>query len=106
MDIIFFAKRITKIVVLVGFLIMKFSLLLFRSPRRDRRDNSAPRRSTGPPRGGGGGGGGGSRRAPPERRIFVSNIPFEMKWQEVKDLFREKVGADDQTFVKLFTGKK
>ena len=78
-------------------------MLLFRSPRRDRRDNSAPRRSTGPPRGGGGGGGGGgSRRAPPERRIFVSNIPFEMKWQEVKDLFREKVG--DVDFVKLFPG--
>ena len=80
---------------------MKFSLLLFRSPRRDRRDNSAPRRSTGPPRGGGGGGGGGgSRRAPPERRIFVSNIPFEMKWQEVKDLFRDNVG--DVAYVELF----
>ena len=76
-------------------------MLLFRSPRRDRRDNSAPRRSTGPPRGGGGGGGGGgSRRAPPERRIFVSNIPFEMKWQEVKDLFRDNVG--DVAYVELF----
>ena len=31
---------------------------------------------------------GSSRRAPPERRIFVSNIPFEMKWQEIKDMFR------------------
>ena len=31
---------------------------------------------------------GGNRRAPPERRIFVSNIPFEMKWQEIKDMFR------------------
>ena len=63
-----------------------------RSPdRRDRRDSSGPRRS-GPSRFGGGGGGakptGGARRAPPERRVFISNIPFEMKWQEVKDLFR------------------
>ena len=52
-----------------------------------------------------GGGGGGkstsnSRRAPPERRIFVSNIPFEMKWQEVKDLFRDNVG--DVSYVELF----
>merc|ERR1712038_1862595 len=68
-----------------------------RSPgRRDRRDTSAPRRSTGPPRGGGPT----SRRAPPERRIFVSNIPFEMKWQEVKDLFRDNVG--DVSYVELF----
>ena len=73
--------------------------MAFRSPRRDRRDTSAPRRSTGPPRGGGGGGGP-SRRAPPERRIFVSNIPFEMKWQEVKDLFRDNVG--DVAYVELF----
>ena len=71
-------------------------IFLCRSPRRDRRG------------GGGGGGGGGvsrggagkGRRAPPERRIFVSNIPFEMKWQEVKDLFRESVG--DVTYVELF----
>jgi len=40
------------------------------------------------------------RRAPPERRIFVSNIPFEMKWQEVKDMFRDEVG--DVTYVELF----
>ena len=70
--------------------------MTFRSPRRDRRDTSAPRRSTGPPRGAGPT----SRRAPPERRIFVSNIPFEMKWQEVKDLFRDNVG--DVSYVELF----
>ena len=73
---------------------------LYRSPdRRDRRDSSGPRRS------GGGGAFRGksssnSRRAPPERRIFVSNIPFEMKWQEVKDLFRDNVG--DVSYVELF----
>jgi len=75
-----------------------------RSPdRRDRRDSSGPKRS-GPSRfqsGAKGGGGGGSRRCPPERRIFVSNIPFEMKWQEVKDLFRENVG--DVSYVELFS---
>merc|ERR1719225_92643 len=70
-----------------------------RSPRRDHRDSSAPRRS------GGGGGpgrntGGGQRRAPPERRVFVSNIPFEMKWQEIKDLFREE--AAEVSYVELF----
>ena len=65
-----------------------------RSPdRRDRRDHSSgPRRSGGPSRFSGGGGAkpptGGARRAPPERRVFISNIPFEMKWQEIKDLFR------------------
>ena len=65
-----------------------------RSPdRRDRRDHSSgPRRSGGPSRFSGGGAAkpptGGARRAPPERRVFISNIPFEMKWQEIKDLFR------------------
>ena len=69
----------------------------FRSPdRRDRRDGSSARRSGGQGAYRGGGGGGGkstsnSRRAPPERRIFVSNIPFEMKWQEVKVLFCDNV---------------
>ena len=56
-----------------------------RSPRRDRR---------------GGGGGGGGRRAGPDKRIFVSNLPFEIKWQDVKDLFRKEVG--EVTYVKLF----
>ncbi len=41
-----------------------------------------------------------SKRAPPERRVFVSNIPYEMKWQEVKDMFRDEVG--DVTYVQLF----
>ena len=76
-----------------------------RSPRRDRRDDSSgPRKSGGASRFSGGGGGakpaGGSRRAPPERRVFISNIPFEMKWQEVKDLFRDEVG--EVSYVELF----
>ena len=76
-------------------------LINFRSPRRDHRDSSAPRRSGGGGPGRNTGGGGGSqRRAPPERRVFISNIPFEMKWQEIKDLFRDNVG--DVSYVELF----
>jgi len=74
-----------------------------RSPdRRDRRDSSGPRKSGGPSRFGGGGAKptGGARRAPPERRVFISNIPFEMKWQEVKDLFRDEAG--EVSYVELF----
>ena len=37
-----------------------------------------------------GGGGGGGRRAPAERRVYVSNIPYEYKWQDLKDLFRKE----------------
>ena len=27
--------------------------------------------------------------APPERRIFVSNLPYQMKFEDVKDFFRK-----------------
>ncbi|GFY48501.1 myelin expression factor 2 [Trichonephila inaurata madagascariensis] len=43
----------------------------------------------------GGGGMGGAKN-----RVFVNNIPFECRWMELKDLFREKVG--DVAFVELF----
>lgn len=33
-------------------------------------------------------------------RVFVSNIPYEYRWQELKDLFREQVG--EVSFVELF----
>ncbi|CAB0010937.1 unnamed protein product [Nesidiocoris tenuis] len=33
-------------------------------------------------------------------RVFISNIPYEYRWQELKDLFREKVG--EVSFVELF----
>merc|ERR1719179_80431 len=55
-----------------------------RSPRRDRRDKAERK----------------TKRGPPERRIFVSNLPFEMKWQEGKDLFRKEVG--EVSYVELF----
>lgn len=80
-----------------------------RSPVNDRKDDKRGgfgrdrnRKSGGGGGGGGrgGGGGGGNRRAPPDRRVFISNIPFEMKWQEVKDMFRDEVG--DVTYVELF----
>lgn len=34
------------------------------------------------------------------RRIYVSNIPYEYRWQDLKDLFRREVG--DVSFVELF----
>ena len=55
-----------------------------RSPRRDRGDK--PGRKT--------------KRGPPEKRVFISNLPFDMKWQEVKDLFRREVG--EVSYVELF----
>uniref|UniRef100_A0A6Q2XC88 RRM domain-containing protein n=1 Tax=Esox lucius TaxID=8010 RepID=A0A6Q2XC88_ESOLU len=39
---------------------------------------------------------GGSHR----NRVFISNIPYDMKWQAIKDLMREKVG--EVTYVELF----
>ena len=55
-----------------------FCLTISRSPLdRDRKRRVGP--------GGiGGGNKSGGRRAPPECRVFVSNIPFDMKWQELK----------------------
>lgn len=43
-------------------------------------------------RGGGSGGGGGGGREPPAApgcRVFVRNLPFSLKWQELKDKFRD-----------------
>lgn len=33
-------------------------------------------------------------------RIYVSNVPYETRWQDLKDLFRREVG--DVEFVELF----
>ncbi|XP_028984651.1 myelin expression factor 2 [Betta splendens] len=33
-------------------------------------------------------------------RVFINNIPYDMKWQSIKDLMREKVG--EVTYVELF----
>ncbi|ROL42151.1 Myelin expression factor 2 [Anabarilius grahami] len=38
----------------------------------------------------GGGGGSGDKKAAHRNRVFISNIPYDMKWQAIKDLMREK----------------
>ncbi|XP_075979397.1 heterogeneous nuclear ribonucleoprotein rumpelstiltskin [Anticarsia gemmatalis] len=40
------------------------------------------------------------RDRPEAKRLFVSNIPYEFRWTELKDLFKEKVG--DVAYVELF----
>jgi len=39
-----------------------------------------------------------------DRRIFVNNLPYEMTWQAVKDLFRKEVG--EVNFVELFNDEQ
>ena len=39
-----------------------------------------------------------------ECRVYVSNLPYEMKWQDVKDLFRDHVG--ESSYVELFSDEK
>ncbi|XP_057671459.1 myelin expression factor 2-like isoform X2 [Diorhabda carinulata] len=55
----------------------------FRDRSRDRGSNRDPR-----------------SLKPSQTRVYVSNIPYEFRWQDVKDLFREQVG--DVQFVELF----
>nr|XP_005483414.1 myelin expression factor 2 isoform X10 [Zonotrichia albicollis] len=40
------------------------------------------------------------KKAVNRNRVFISNIPYDMKWQAIKDLMREKVG--EVTYVELF----
>ena len=63
-------------------------------PRR-HRDHSRDRGR----RSDNGGRGGGGRQQPTnkyrwDRTVYVNNIPYETKWPELKDLFRERVGGD------------
>jgi RNA recognition motif-containing protein len=37
-------------------------------------------------------------------RVYVSNLPYEMKWQDVKDLFRDHVG--EVAYVELFNDER
>lgn len=64
--------------------------------RRDRNprfsENSRDRSPDRKDRGGGGGQKG--------NRVYVSNIPYEYRWQDLKDLFRNQVG--EVSFVELF----
>ncbi|XP_023579822.1 myelin expression factor 2 isoform X5 [Octodon degus] len=42
----------------------------------------------------------GEKKGPNRNRVFISNIPYDMKWQAIKDLMRERVG--EVTYVELF----
>ncbi|PIN98040.1 hypothetical protein AB205_0047450, partial [Aquarana catesbeiana] len=44
--------------------------------------------------------GSGEKKGQSRNRVFISNIPYDMKWQAIKDLMREKVG--EVTYVELF----
>ena len=62
------------------------------SPGRRRRSRSPiSRRSTERS-------GGHSSRA--SRRVYVANVPFDVKWSDLKDLFRDKIG--NVTYCQLF----
>lgn len=41
-------------------------------------------------------------RAPCDRRVYVANIPFDMKWTELKDLFKRECGENSVSFVRYF----
>lgn len=74
-----------------------------RSRERSRRDRpsrfSETSRDRSPDRGGRGGDrNSGSKSS--NNRVLVSNIPYEYRWQDMKDLFRNQVG--DVQFVELF----
>uniref|UniRef100_A0A3Q4I3N7 Myelin expression factor 2 n=1 Tax=Neolamprologus brichardi TaxID=32507 RepID=A0A3Q4I3N7_NEOBR len=43
---------------------------------------------------------GGEKKGAHRNRVFISNIPYDMKWQAIKDLMRDKVG--EVTYVELF----
>ncbi|XP_066541632.1 myelin expression factor 2, partial [Hoplias malabaricus] len=45
-------------------------------------------------------GGSADKKGAQRNRVFISNIPYDMKWQAIKDLMREKVG--EVTYVELF----
>ncbi|XP_013781101.1 myelin expression factor 2-like [Limulus polyphemus] len=60
-----------------------------RNKERDRKDYSRDR-----------GGDRRQQRLSGFRRVYVANIPFESKWTDIKDLFREQVG--DVSYVELF----
>ena len=90
-----------------------------RSPRRNNGNNNNNRgfkrndMGRGGRAGGGGGGGGGVGGGQSqvdrelglkyrwEKTIFISNIPYEVRWTELKDLFRSKI-TDDIVYCEIF----
>ncbi|CAG0904201.1 unnamed protein product, partial [Cyprideis torosa] len=77
-----------------------------RSPIRDERKGGSGGNKRGPPGSGRSGGGGGGRGAgdPHPRRVFVSNIPYDVKWQDLKDAFKKHVG--DVSYVEIYEDEK
>lgn len=45
----------------------------------------------------------GSVKDSTKMRLLVSNIPYDLKWQDLKDLFKEKVGSE-VCFVEIYEG--
>jgi len=71
-----------------------------RDRSRDRQTERERQRRGERTRGGDSKGSGYKPRTRPECRVYISNIPFDLRWQEVKDLFRSEVG--EVSFVELF----
>ncbi|KAL5004487.1 hypothetical protein ScPMuIL_017943 [Solemya velum] len=63
-----------------------------RSPIRRSRSRSPRRDDRGRDR----------RRSLSSKRLVISNVPYELKWQDIKDVFRKEVG--DVQFVELWDG--
>lgn len=72
-----------------------------RSPSPDRGNRQKFRRERERPAPYPKGGRRGQGQGPPYNRVLVSNIPYEEKWQVIKDLFRDNVG--EVTYVELFS---
>lgn len=66
--------------------------------RRDRDRNRSRRRSRSPVRSRE------DRSSKVHRRVYVANIPFDVKWGELKDFFRDKVG--NVRFCQLFENEE
>ena len=69
-----------------------------RSSRRDRDRNRSRRRSRSPIRTRE------DRTNKINRRVYVANVPFDVRWGELKDLFRDKVG--NVRFCQLFENEE
>ena len=61
-----------------------------RARSRDRQSERERQRRGERSRGGDSKGSGYKPRTRPECRVYISNIPFDLRWQEVKDLFRSE----------------
>lgn len=61
-----------------------------RARSRDRQTERERQRRGERSRGGDSKGSGYKPRTRPECRVYISNIPFDLRWQEVKDLFRSE----------------